>query len=248
MMRKLLQGTKNNLVCSEDTMSLSRRFFFFALVAALIAVALPMANLRAAGQAAKALTNQDISDMHRSGLSPDVIIAKIKAGPCSFDTTPTALQHLKTDKVPDNVILAMVNAPVSGKPVVAEKSSPAADAKMVQLHVYRQKRGINSTFMPSIFVDDKQVARVSNGSHLTIKLSAGSHNIRSDDNSSAIALDAKAGQEYYIRVDEIVGLKARGKLTMMTPEQGGPEYKLEKPLEDKHKIARDMIEDEGASK
>ena len=224
-------------------MNLSRRYLIFALVVTLAAVILPVTMSHAAGQAAKALTNQDISDMHRAGLSADVIIAKIKAGPCSFDTSPAALQHLKTDKVPDNVILAMVNAPVSGKPAAVEAAKPGSDA--VQLHIYRQKRGINSTFMPSLFVDDKQIARVSNGSRFTIKLTAGSHNIRSDDNSSAIALDAKAGQEYYIRVDEIVGLKARGKLTMMTPEQGGPEYKLEKPLEDKHKIARDMIENDG---
>ena len=225
-------------------MNLSRRYLVFALVVTLAAVILPVTMSHAAGQAAKALTNQDISDMHRSGLSADVIMAKIKAGPCSFDTSPAALQHLKADKVPDNVILAMVNAPVSGKPAAVEAAKPGFDA--VQLHIYRQKRGINSTFMPSLFVDDKQIARVSNGSRFTIKLSAGSHNIRSDDNSSAIALDAKSGQEYYIRVDEIVGLKARGKLTMMTPEQGGPEYKLEKPLEDKHKIARDMIENDGS--
>jgi len=90
---------------------------------------------------------------------------------------------------------------------------------------------------------------VSNGSRVTIKLSPGAHSIRSDDKSSAIALDAKTGQEYYIRVDEVMGMpKSHGKLLMMTPEQGGPEYKLEKPLEDKHKIARDMIQDEGAGK
>jgi hypothetical protein len=30
----------------------------------------------------------------------------------------------------------------------------------------------------------------------------------------------------------------------MAPEQGAPEFKLEKPLEDKDKIARDMIQDD----
>jgi len=228
-------------------MKLSRRFFIFALVLTVAAIAVPPMNLHAAGQAAKALTNQDVTDMHRAGLSADVIIAKIRSGPCSFDTSPAALQQLKTDKMPDNIILAMVNAPVTGKPASADKPSAAASAGPVQLHVYRQKRGINSTFMPSIFVDDKQIARVSNGSRVTIKLSPGTHNIRSDDKSSAISLDAKTGQEYYIRVDEVMGMpKSHGKLLMMTPEQGGPEYKLEKPLEDKHKIARDMIQDEGA--
>jgi len=230
-------------------MSLCRRFFICALMVTVAAIAVPPMNLHAAGQSTKALTNQDVSDMHRAGLSADVIIAKIKSGPCSFDTSPTALQQLKTDKIPDNIILAMVNAPVTGKPAAADKPSATASATAVQLHVYRQKRGINSTFMPSIFVDDKQIARVSNGSRVTIKLSPGIHNIRSDDKSSAISLDAKAGQEYYIRVDEVMGMpKSHGKLLMMTPEQGGPEYNLEKPLEDKHKIAREMIQDDGAGK
>ena len=130
--------------------------------------------------------------------------------------------------------------------VLAEVTTAAANGDVVHLHVYRQHRGINSTFAPSIFVDDKQIARVSNGSRFTIKLSPGAHSIRSDDNSSAISLDAKPGQEYFIRVDEVMGMpKSHGKLTMMSPEQGGPEYKLQKPLEDKHKIARDMIEGDG---
>jgi uncharacterized protein DUF2846 len=222
-------------------MILSRRFFAVALVISLAAIALPLVNSRAANAAQTALTNKDIADMHRSGLSADVIIAKIKAGPCSFDTSPQALQGLKAEKVPDNVILAMVNAPTSGKP--AAGTSPAGT--VVLLHVYRQKGVMAATFRPSIFVDDKQIARMANDSRMTIKLSAGTHTVRSDDKSSVVTLDAKAGQEYYIRVDESAGLKVHGKLLMMTPEQGAPEFKLEKPLEDKDKIARDMISDDG---
>jgi hypothetical protein len=218
-------------------MILSRRFFVLALVVSLAAIALPLANSRVANAAQTALTNKDIADMHRSGLSADVIIAKIKAGPCSFDTSPQALQGLKAEKVPDNVILAMVNAAPSGKPVAAAKASTAG----VLLHVYRQKGVMAATFRPSIFVDDKQIARMGNDSRLTINLSPGAHTVRSDDKSSVVTLDAKAGQEYYIRVDESAGLKVHGKLLMMTPEQGAPEFKLEKPLEDKDKIARDMI-------
>jgi Protein of unknown function (DUF2846) len=241
MMRQLRQVTGNNLKCSEDRMRLSRRCFVFALVVGLAAIALPQVSVCAANAAQTALTNKDIADMHRSGLSADVIIAKIKAGPCSFDTSPAALQGLKAEKVPDNVILAMVNAPVNGKPVAGTTLA----GTIVLLHVYRQKGVMAATFRPSIFVDDKQIARMANDSRMTIKLSAGTHTVRSDDKSSVVTVDAKAGQEYYIRVDESAGLKVHGKLLMMTPEQGAPEFKLEKPLEDKDKIARDMIQDDG---
>lgn len=59
------------------------------------------------------LTNKDISGMIASGLAPDVVIAKIDSSPCSFDTSPQALENLKRSGVPDVVILAMVKKPAS---------------------------------------------------------------------------------------------------------------------------------------
>lgn len=57
------------------------------------------------------LTNKDVLDMVKAGLTSDVIIAKIKSSATSFDTTPAALAELKSANVPDAVILAMVNGP-----------------------------------------------------------------------------------------------------------------------------------------
>jgi hypothetical protein len=94
-------------------------------------------------------------------------------------------------------------------------------------------------------VDDREVARVGNGRRISIRLSPGAHNIRSDDKSSLIALDAAAGQEYFVRVDEAVGFwKGHGKLTLLLSEQGSAEFKLQKPVEDDRRIARDLIEDD----
>ena len=59
------------------------------------------------------LSNRDVLEMFKANIAADVIIAKIKASACDFDTTPAALQQLKTDGVPDAVILAMVMAPKS---------------------------------------------------------------------------------------------------------------------------------------
>jgi membrane-associated protease RseP (regulator of RpoE activity) len=57
------------------------------------------------------LTNGDVVGMLKAGLSTDIIIAKIKATSCSFETNPTTLKELKDAGVPDSVILAMVQAP-----------------------------------------------------------------------------------------------------------------------------------------
>jgi hypothetical protein len=61
------------------------------------------------------LVNKDVLEMLKAGLSQEVVIAKIKTSGSKFDTSPAALQELKTASVPDAVILAMVNAS-SGAP------------------------------------------------------------------------------------------------------------------------------------
>ena len=128
-------------------------------------------------------------------------------------------------------------------PPAVPAPSPAADYG--RLRVYRARRYAGSALAPSIYVDEKQIARVGSGRRVTIRLSAGAHAIRSDDKSSKIALDVMSGQDYYVRVDEETGFwKGHGKLTLMMPEQGGPEYKLQRPIEDDRKIAREMIEED----
>lgn len=60
---------------------------------------------------------------------------------------------------------------------------------------------------------------------------------------SAISIDAKAGQDYYVRIDEQAGFwKGHGKLTLVMPEQGSAEYKLQKPVEEDRKVAKELIE------
>jgi hypothetical protein len=54
------------------------------------------------------LTNQDVLDMVKSGLAAEVVVAKIKASPGKFDTSPATLADLKSASVPDVVIMAMV--------------------------------------------------------------------------------------------------------------------------------------------
>lgn len=58
----------------------------------------------------KALANSDVVGMFKAGISAEIIVAKIKNTPCSFDTSPAALKELKDAGLTDNVILAMVQA------------------------------------------------------------------------------------------------------------------------------------------
>src|SRR6266704_601271 len=116
------------------------------------------------------------------------------------------------------------SASQTGSNQQAAATAPAPE--FAHLRVYRQRRYAGSALAPSVFVDEKQVARVGNGRRFGLKLTPGTHTIKSDDKASAISLEAKAGQEYFIRVDETTGFwKGHGKLTMLMPEQGSAEYK-----------------------
>jgi uncharacterized protein YgiM (DUF1202 family) len=57
------------------------------------------------------LNNGNILSMHGMRLSEGVIIAKIKSSRCDFDTSPAALQKLRWGGLPDQIILAMIQAP-----------------------------------------------------------------------------------------------------------------------------------------
>jgi hypothetical protein len=226
-------------------MKVFRWIFIFLLI-------LGIAPLRLAAQDAKAtqnpLTNQDVVDLVKTGLSPDIIVAKIRISTNQFDTSTAALKGLKDAGVPDSVIVAMVDpSNKTAAPADAPKTDAAASSSdSAHVRIYRPKLLPGSGFNPSIFVDDKEVFRLVNARRCSVRIGPGPHTITSDDKSSKIQIDAKGGQEFYISVQELPGgfLKGRGKLTLMSNEQGKPEYQLEKPLDDDKKVAKDMIEED----
>jgi TonB family protein len=72
-----------------------------------------------------ALTNKDVLEMLRAGLSQEVVIAKIESSASNLDTSPTGLKELKTAHVPKKVILAMVHAPAVASPSDAQVAAKA---------------------------------------------------------------------------------------------------------------------------
>jgi uncharacterized protein DUF2846 len=135
------------------------------------------------------------------------------------------------------------SAPAPSSNASASPGANVTNEDVAHLHVYRQHRYVGAAGVASIAIDGTQVARVGSGRRVTIKLKPGSHPISSDDKSSAITLDVKSGQDYYIRIDEENGFWAyHGRLTLVLPEQGSPEYKLQKPIEPERVLQKEMIE------
>lgn len=69
------------------------------------------------------LTNQDVLDLLKAGLGSSLVVAKISGTATRFDTSPAALQALKAENVPDDVLLAMIQASGTAAP------APRARAK-----------------------------------------------------------------------------------------------------------------------
>jgi hypothetical protein len=59
------------------------------------------------------LTNADILAMVREKIPATIIVEKIKNSSCAFDTLPSSLVDLKNAGVTDDVLLAMVKAPLT---------------------------------------------------------------------------------------------------------------------------------------
>jgi hypothetical protein len=187
---------------------------------------------------AQALRNADILDMQAANFTEVVMIAKIKNSSCDLDTTPPALTKLKNAGVPQSIIVQMIDCHGPTTPAVTAQET--LKSAKVRVNIYRYKQFIGKALRPSIYCDGTDVARLQSGRSIVLALTPGKHTFRSNDKQSQIELEIKPGQEYYIRIDIATGFwKGHGRLTLVQPEQGTPEFQQTKPAD------ADMIKDKG---
>ncbi|MGB7024044.1 MAG: hypothetical protein WBD73_09620 [Candidatus Acidiferrales bacterium] len=78
--------------------------------------------------------------MVKTGLSADIVVAKIKTSPGDYDTSPATLEKLKSAGIPDNVVLAMVEASAktsnSSAPATTDKPDAANEIPSGKTRVY----------------------------------------------------------------------------------------------------------------
>ena len=74
------------------------------------------------------------SFMLKSGLSPEIIVAKIKTSVSKFDTAPATLRELKAAGVPEAVILAMLETQ-NPQAASSRAASPSALEREVEVKV-----------------------------------------------------------------------------------------------------------------
>ena len=91
-----------------------------------IFVLLPLLNI---AQKTEILTNETIIAMCNSGLSPSIVISKIKKTKSNFKTETQDLIKLKQQKVPDEVISAIIEASYSSSEDFGDKENPLNNQK-----------------------------------------------------------------------------------------------------------------------
>jgi hypothetical protein len=111
-------------------------------------------------------------------------------------------------------------SPTTPEPAATSKSGKG------RIFFYRIKQFTGSALEPSVYCDDKELARMDNGRYFAVDLEPGEHTCRMGDKQTGFALNVKAGEEYYAKITIEMGfLKGRGRLSLLQKEQGAFELK-----------------------
>jgi len=169
--------------------------------------------------------------MLSAGLSQEIVIAKIAASACEFDTSPAALKALNAVNVPGAVILAMVRAPTGSRKQELSNAEPSAPARIDckysdPVPVYSAPR--TQEVLGHSASDSVEVFKVKCGDRITL--------LNPDDNRSWLKIRTADGQAGYI----LFTLVSREQSSAST--QGGHPSSEQKKREDMQK-ANDDLED-----
>ena len=192
-------------------------------------------------QESETLTNSEILQMLEIGISPEIVIAKIKTSKNSFNTSINELQKLKDSEVPDSVVLEMVQSPVttntvsnfgttlSGKvsdrpsaEISNQKSAPETESASY-VWIFRPRNDGNSSHEPPVIFtrlgeDLTVLAVMDNGRFIKAKLRTGSYRFFSDDeNKPPVEITLEPHLEYYLEMDSRTW-SGKGSLLLATKE------------------------------
>jgi hypothetical protein len=115
------------------------------------------------------LNNQSIVEMVKSGLSAEIIIAKIKSAKSDFDTSSKALQDLKKEGVADSIVLVMVKkaSGIADEPPTVNSSAPetpvnvvlpdGTEVKLITIEEISSKKAIQDDLLTFKIAEDVKI-------------------------------------------------------------------------------------------
>lgn len=117
-------------------------------------------------------------------------------------------------------------------PAVLAKLAAINKSKMATMVVYRPQLAVGMLLRPTVMLDGKDLVNIGNGKVFVAALSPGHHTFEMDDKKSGTAVDLKAGQDVYLKVEIVPGFwKGGGKMTQVPTSQGNFESTRLDPIE-----------------
>jgi hypothetical protein len=122
-------------------------------------------------------------------------------------------------------------APAQAEP----QATNAATATKATMYVYRLRNHQGMFGKPSVYIDEKELARIENGRFFVVHVDPGRHVIRSLDKASTVTVEMQPGQIYFLRVAiEKTQFTFRFETILVSPEQGWSEIGQTEPNDSKY--------------
>jgi hypothetical protein len=128
--------------------------------------------------------------------------------------------------------------PPAPSPRTVEPSAPTASTEglsseeVATVYIYRPKDFIGFALHPTVMLDGKDLINIGNGRLFVGRFPPGRRVFKMDDGKSGAEIDLEAGQSYYLQVVIVPGFwKGGGRMSHVTPQQGGVEIRDLKPIE-----------------
>ncbi len=147
-----------------------KTFCFHKFIMALLLMSFVLVQMNFTQTTREILTNADIIELVKLGLGEALIIEKIRQSDCQCDTSATGLGKLKAAKVPENIIMAMLNSSTgtnttktnNGGVTASVQTNPAntslsnkALSQIAEPGIYLYENGEMKPIEPSIFSGSK---------------------------------------------------------------------------------------------
>ena len=169
----------------------------------------------------------------------------------SFGITVFAQEPTPTPSpTPEAAPVAQPEAKPEMKPVEATSTDPKPtettetnpERPKPTIYFYRIKQFSGSGLEPTVYCDEKELARMDNGRYFGVTLEPGKHTCRMGDKQTGFEIDVKPDQTYYAKVGIEAGFwKGHGRLTLIPPEQGAFDVKKVKRLGASKVKNRDLV-------
>lgn len=126
---------------------------------------------------------------------------------------------------------AAPNTPKPAEPDPKPEVRPPDPSANSLIYFYRLKAFVGWALEPLIVCDNKEVAKMDNGSYFAISLPPGKHTCNISNNKSGFEADIKAGETRHAKITLEAGAwKGHGVITLVQPEQASYEIKSLKLL------------------